>query len=349
MEKKTIEKRTKKIKDIILLPGTQTKIYAPNKFTNGRYNGFTLMQGKIFVTILKELLPAVKNSMSNAVAQLSLFETTELGDYKIPITLSELATSNNFPEVINAIKDFMKVSVEIKNSDKNWKSWAVLIPRVDEPVIVNNKSVVYVHVMKDVAEEIVNVKKNVKGNPIEFTQFIYEVVMNAKSQYTPIIYPFISSWKNRGGVRIDLQEFRKMIGLSEDKLINYSDLKRFVLQPVQKDLEKKADCWFNCSAKNFEERKGRKVVFLNFKIIVPELEEDLQNQYKNFKDMMVRHYFFSKAELEKLNPLFDAHIPYSELVLKTYEVGEKIRNPDKPTQINNVPAYITTSLLNEFL
>jgi plasmid replication initiation protein len=224
-----------------------------------------------------------------------------------------------------------------------------LIPAMEKPANFKKKAVVNVFILKGVAEQILLFKRNYKGQAVQFTQYLYEVVMNGTSQYTPLIYPLISSWKEKGGFEIGLDELRRIVGMKEGQYAYYRDFKKRVLEPVQKDLYKKADCWYNCAFKDFEIREGKKVMRLKFKVITPEVEELHPLQKQAFIQALKRFSNFTNKDIEQLNPLFEAQIPIERLSEKMMELDRYFKDPRNTRQITNPQAYIIKSLLKEFL
>lgn len=106
---------------------------------------------------------------------------------------------------------------------------------------------------KDAFNDVMRVGK-------QYTKYIKSVTRNRKCKYTSRIYMFISTYKVFGKWTIPFVEFHKMLGFSyEDEklketiILNYkqfSDMKRSVLDPSQKELKKMAeegsvDCYFD--------------------------------------------------------------------------------------------------------
>lgn len=94
--------------------------------------------------------------------------------------------------------------------------------------------------------------------------------MKATNKYTYKLYMIISSWKQKGGFKISVEELKTQLGIHPNEYQLYKEFKRRVLVPVQNDLEFRSDCWFNCAKAGFEQRNERKVTYLNFKIMFPQ-------------------------------------------------------------------------------
>lgn len=343
-----VMRKTKKRKDEIFLPGTQTPIYQSNRITNGRFKGFSLLQTRFFVSLIKALQGAVKAEMEGKDwRQLIMFDEMNKDMLRVGIQLSDIARPDQYEEVIEAAKSFLNVNVEVESSfGKGRVKLTNLLTAVDFPVKVNGKSVVYVELYKNVGHEIISIEKNFNGQPIKFTKYFFETAIAAKSKYTAKMYMLISSWKSKGGLFTTLDNLRGILGMGEEEYTNYNDFKRFVLKPVQKDLEKKADCWFNCAAKDFEKKDGRKVVGLSIKIITPDLEEKERERADYVRQLLRMHAFFKDAHIVEIQPIFREGADYQGILFKIQDLMQFLKE-NKET-IGNTQAYIVRSLLNEF-
>ncbi len=255
------KKYSKKTDTAIILPGC-TELYQPNRLTYGRYKSFTLLQSRILITLIKELQEAVLASMNGKDWQtLNIFHSKESNLIRVPIRLKDIAHPRQYNEVYEAAVQLGKASVRLPSSiSKEYYCIATLFPRVELPKIIAGNSVMYVEIFKDAARKLIEIDRTGNGRPGYFTRYLYEVAMNATNKYTCKLYMIISSWKQKGGFKISLQELKLQIGISENEYTEYFDFKKRVLLPAQKDLEYKSDCWFNCGVTGFEERDHQKKV-----------------------------------------------------------------------------------------
>lgn len=345
---KEIKLRTKKRKDEIILPG-QTLIYQSNRVTNGRYPGFTLMHYKAFLALLFELQQPIKNNM-RGINQLGLFNDEENKSIlKVGIPLSALGSPNQYPEIIEAIKGLQKIAVHLKSPlGKEYISHTALVSRVEEPKAKTGKKLVYLIMFKDVAENLIMIDRNKLDQPSYYTKFFYEVGMAATTKYTVKLYWLISSFKDKGGFKREYQELRKDLGLEDHEYPRYYDFKKRVLIPAQKDLEKKADCWFNCGAADFEIKQGKKVIMFNFKIITPDVEAVDHAKADNIKQMLRMHAGFKDGHISQLWSIIEAvGGQMNELTQKVTELIMYIQ--ENKGKIDHPQAYILSALRKEFV
>ena len=164
----------------------------------------------------------------------------------------------------------------------------------------------------------------------------------------------ISSWKSKGGFRRSYEWLREQLGISNDKdekgnFIEYPEFKTFkakILIPIQRDLEKKSDCWFNCAADDFVERTGKKVTMINCKIITPEFEEVRTEKADACRQLLRMHAGFSDKHIEQIRPIFSETVDYGFLNNEIIRLIQYVRENKK--EINVPQSYIVTALLRRF-
>ena len=94
----------------------------------------------------------------------------------------------------------------------------------------------------------------------KFTSCNLDMLLNFKSQYTMRIYMMLKQYEKLTEREIGLALLREMLGLRKDQNVEYSDFKKVVLNPVQKELNEKSDLIFE-----FDEIKyGRRIGALRF-------------------------------------------------------------------------------------
>jgi len=347
-------KVTKKRKTEIILPG-QTEIYQSNRITNGKFQGFTLIQSRVLVCIIKQLQEPIKSSMSGLDwEQLEMFRTNTNKEFiQIPIPLKEIAKPKQYKEVYDSIVEMMSLKMKVKPvfGNENVKI-AVLINAIESSRKIKGASIVFIQVMREVANELIAIEKNSKGQPQFYTKYLYEVAMNASNKYTYKLYWIIASWKSKGGFRMSLSQLRESLGISEEEYPEFSDFKRRVLIPIQKNLEKKADCWFNCKEKGFEIKDGKKVIALNFKIIVPELLEEVQDKKDYIRNLLIMHFRFLDSHFKAIQPILGDFLTKdtaSAMLHKITELKLYIKDLEGTNEsIKDIAAYTVKTLLQEF-
>ncbi|MDD1617795.1 MAG: initiator RepB protein family protein, partial [Methylococcaceae bacterium NSP1-2] len=99
-----------------------------------------------------------------------------------------------------------------------------------------------------------------KGN---FTSSKLEMLLSFKSQYTMRMYTLLKQYERLNGREVELYLLREILGIGKEQYKLYTDFKRNILEPTQKELKAKADLTFE-----FDEIKyGRRVGAIRFKIL----------------------------------------------------------------------------------
>lgn len=336
----------------VILPGC-TELYQPNRLTYGRYKSFTLLQSRILVTLIKELQEAVLASMNgNDWQSLNIFTSNQSNLIRVPIRLKEIAHPRQYKEIYEAALQLGKASIQLPSSiSKEYFCIATLFPRVELPKIVAGNSIMYVELFKDAACRLIEIDRTSSDRPGYFTRYLYEVAMNATNKYTYKLYMIIASWKQKGGFRISLEELKRQMGIADGDYQEYCDFKKRVLVPVQKDLEYKSDCWFNCSASGFDERdRTKRIKWLNFKIIVPAPETVIKEKTDYIKYLLRSYFAFTDTKLKTVEGCFSKLITadsIEQVLLKLQDLKAYIHKTNgTAAQVQNVPRYVAKSLQN---
>lgn len=343
---KNVIKRTVKRKEEVVFPAITSDIIQSNRVTNARFN-FTNMQLKIFIDVMTSLQQAIDKSMKGAnYQQLDIFREG-MDVIEIPVLLKNLATKKYYNEVISAARELQSVPVYFKSTRRGeeYINVASLFAQVSLPQTYKNNKAIYVKMLKETATYLIDIDRNEKGQPIHYTKYIREIALSTNSKYTTLLYMKISSWKTKGGFYITLDNLRKDLGINNDEYLDYRDFKKRILQPAQVKLEKKADCWFNCKEKAFEEKAGNKVIGINFKVITPEFDKMQEKLRESIKRVLRTHMKLTDADIKQLEPVL-AHNDLNEVQVKIVQLNDYIK--ENRGKIGNKQAYIVTSLLKQF-
>lgn len=347
MNKET--KRTKKRKTEIQLPAVKDYLMQSNTVTNA-INDFTLYQERIFNAIifhLQEPINLDKNGQS--YKQLSLFQADSV---IIQIPLKEISEPRNYPVVKKAIKDMSTSPVQFSYIDEKGKPMEYTSGLFSATMPTSGNGGGYITVKFDavVADLLIKIQKDAKGNPIQYTKYMYQIAQSVNTPYASKIYKLISSWKKKGGFYISRKDLYKRLGIKEGKYEDNSDFMRRVILPAHEQLYEKADCWFNCKAKDFVKREGDKprgkVLGFNFKVITPEFEELEDRKIEQICSVLRTHFSFKDADITEVAKIFDGEtFNYERIMNKILELSDKL---SEDRSIVNKNRYVLTALMNEF-
>ena len=138
-----------------------------------------------------------------------------------------------------------------------------------------------------------------KGN---FTSSKLEMLLSFKSQYTMRMYSLLKQHERFKSRELELLQLRNILGLRKDQYTLYSNFKKDILEPTQKELKIKSDIYYE-----FEEIKyGRKIGAIKFNIFtkkLPEAKPVIHSPLKNTAITAIKAQISTfSAELIKLIP-----------------------------------------------
>lgn len=130
-----------------------------------------------------------------------------------------------------------------------------------------------------------------------FTTYYLKNVLKLRSFYSIRIYELLKQYEALGKRIMSVEEFRQILKIDEGKYKKYSDLKRFVILPAQRELKQKTDIYFELN----EKKIGRKVVELEFIIHKNKINNlnDRKNELKKEYDRLVEKW---KDVIDRINP-----------------------------------------------
>jgi plasmid replication initiation protein len=123
----------------------------------------------------------------------------------------------------------------------------------------------------------------------QFLSYNIESVAKFGSSYGIRLYELLAQWKNIGKREIEISEFKKILDI-QDKYSSIKDLKRWVLDPSVKDINKHSDFW----VKQTQRKTGRNVTHFIFEFGLKSELKTKKNLPKEPKILGV-----SKSEIEK--------------------------------------------------
>ena len=337
----------------LLPPNEEGKVlFQSNRITNGKWRGLTTIQSRILVVILSQLQDAILMSMKGVEfsQQLALFTEQNDGLLQIGVPLREICRPDQYKYIHSQADELMSVKLYLKSGEGTEKYNTIInvFHRFDIPELENGIKVMKVYLNKDSARKLIEVERNQNGVPINYTKYLKKVGLTAKNKYTYKLYMIIASWRAKGGFRISLNELREQLGIGEGQYKLFADFKRYVLLPVQEELKKNADCWFNCAEKGFfeEDQRTGKVLYINFKVITKKVSEQNAEYADHVRHLLKTHAGFKEEQMSNIQYLFHESTDYEQLTLRVAELLTYVRDPQN--QVKNPVGYIIQSLYNEF-
>lgn len=237
---------------------TETRVIKLVKQANGlieaRYN-FSIWEMRLFKTMVSLIKPTDQEFKKITIPVKDILDEYEKGNSGFAYGL-----------VREAEKSLKKRFVYIPYTSESGQKRLQIMPLftlIDIP-------------LENVKESYVVLKFNDELKPFllqvqnRYTLYDPIVLKNIDSSYTVRVYELLKEYEFRGEARIELEEFREMIGTKEydedfkvikDTFKSWQDLKRYVIIPAHKDINSKTDICFEYEP-IFEKKlgKGRKAI-----------------------------------------------------------------------------------------
>ncbi len=184
-----------------------------------------------------------------------------------------------------------------------------------------------------------------------FTKYAFSYVIRLKHTYSIRFYELLKQYENLGGQRsFDLENLREILGIGENEYKLYGDLKKKVIVPAKKEFDLK----YNKQELDFtfeyeEQKEGRKVIGLKFKISKPPIQMELFEAETGDDD---RNCVIDALEAE----LMAMKLTKKQIasLMKKSDPGAIRRNIDhvqkkiSNNEIKNIPAYLFDAISGDY-
>jgi len=162
------------------------------------------------------------------------------GGIGIDLDMKNITKSNNHTKVVQHVKGLMKKPISyMYNKDK--RLYDITTVLVSGIIHEKNRGKITLKVPQEAVPVLVNIATG-------FTAYNKNVALSLPSVYAKRMYELCCRWKDKGFIRISLDEFRKMFCI-EDKHEKISDLRESVLDMAQKMLSDYADLTYRYELK----------------------------------------------------------------------------------------------------
>lgn len=240
-------------------------------------------------------------------------------------------SSDNFPDVVFTVKEFMKASgisgngyhqqfekiadeltrkrIKVKNKEEiGWFPWL--------SALVYKNGVVHLSFNTHIKELIFELKNG-------YTKYEFKLIGAMRSSYTIRLFELIKQYAKIGYRRLNVETLRQMLGVGE-KYKRYSHFKYRVLQQAKKELDEINQITFD-----FEEvKQGRKVVEIILHIQVNDekfVKTEIDNPFLKEAELLLDSYNYN-IKIEDIKNWEKYGIDLLSEVLKEIE-GRDIKHP----------------------
>ena len=197
------------------------------------------------------------------------------------------------------------------------------------------KFVLFTRYSVDIEEKIVEIAVNkefawvLNALNVSFTAFELKEFLSLKSSYAKEFYRRMKQFKSTGIWRVSIEEFRKMLDISEKYKIGEID--KWVLKPIQKELGDR----FNLKIKKLYNKKSRgrpSVSGFIFTFLKEDLEQRKERSIKNKKidkDSFISYFLHRKVRMyDRMTKMFNILAIESMRIKEDETVLIRVQNMD---------------------
>jgi hypothetical protein len=325
----------------------QDYILEPNRIALAKYETNLTLE-RILFKIQERLQDRIRRSFK----RLDLFDTDET-KIKMAIPLRSVTHRNSLDWASKAAMSLMKMNVVMPILNEHGKTVYIKITHLVEKVTLPTKTI-STYKRKNTTIDVPRKKYGdllitmtqeqalrfcqidmLNGKPANYTAYLKNVIENVKTAYAVKMYKLIKSWESKGGFVISVQELRELLWIDDKSHPTFGNIAQRILEPVKKNLEEVADCWFEYSP---EKKEGKKIISIRIKIITRTAQNMENLKQENIKQLLRRHFEFDDTDMKGINRLFNSNVPVEKLVEKLSELHSYIAN--NRTIIKNKKAYV---------
>ena len=197
------------------------------------------------------------------------------------------------------------------------------------------KFVLFTRYSVDIEEKIVEIAVNkefawvLNALNVSFTAFELKEFLSLKSSYAKEFYRKMKQFKSTGIWRVSIEEFRKMLDISEKYKIGEID--KWVLKPIQKELGDR----FNLKIKKLYNKKSRgrpSVSGFIFTFLREDLEQRKERSIENKKidkDSFISYFLHRKVRMyDRMTKMFNILAIESMRIKEDETVLIRVQNMD---------------------
>jgi len=269
-----------------VLARLKTPIIQPNIMTNAYYD-YTALQKNILYFIVSALQ---KYMTKEKPASIDLW-----GNMTVTVDIKHLVQTSNHTEVHKAIEGLMKKPISYNYTQSNG-------------TVTDIKTTLIYNMKHDRGSQHIDLKISAESLPIliyigqGFTAYSKTIALSLPSVYAKRIYELCCRWRDKGYIRMRLEELRKMLGIDEygkdgnivkQKFKQLQEFKIDVLEKAKNILNEQADITFRY---NLIKENSRAFNVIEFWIETKdEIKEKVTNQYQEVLIFLQRVYHDIRA------------------------------------------------------
>lgn len=326
-------------------------IRQPYRITMSMWN-YSVWQKRILTKIIARLQRDITLLERGAeFRQLELFKSSNDETVRLKFLLSDfIKDGNNYAQFKKAINQLRSVNVEIaqiilpaikSKKAKKPEEEVVLTGLIERVVIKKYARDITISMHKATAMELMKVANGL-------TVFAEDIMYETNNKYTQKIYEIICQWKDIGVYTLSIIKFRELLVL-KNKYANTKVLIRDIIRPVEKELKKIGDIFFDFSVT----KRGNVITHFNFIIKAKSLLKK-ENEHsilvkEDTINLLRQHFGFKTHHLKQIEDVLKDLSRTAALRNKITELALKLSDRKLSRQpIKDIPAWMIASIRNEF-
>ena len=341
-----------------------------NRFTNSIFNGYTLIQQRIFRYMIEQadvqqcLWASIRGKRSQLTGE---------GNYCFELDMSKIVHWNNYHQVREALNKMMQTQISVYWDDTFKANPGAGADHYRTGNLVaswepheKEKKKVYVYVHRDIALKwIINVDRDIKTkNPSHFTKYDRETVgmwmpktedrpaqwTGSRCKYMQPLYLLMCSYAGRGGIDITVEQLRSLLQV-EEKYKGFADMDKYILKHLQEECKRFGKYCFNYD----KVKTGKTVTSLKLKIWKIKTEfnfDDAWLKIQSALDGANNLHYYKRITFEQraeFDYLLTGKFDLDEVLQKLKKVHDNIHKTRTNTgKLPNVFTYLRKSLHEKY-
>ena len=326
-------------------------IRQPYRITMSMWN-YSVWQKRILTKIISRLQRDITLlERGTEFGQLELFKNSNDDTVKLKFLLCDfIKNRNNYAQFKKAINQLRSVNVEIvqivlpavrSKKAKRPEEEVVLTGLIERAVIKKYARDITISMHKATAMELMKVANGL-------TVFAEDVMYETNNKYTQKIYEIICQWKDVGVYTLSVEKFRELLVL-KNKYVDTKILIRDIIRPVEKELKKIGDVFFDFSST----KRGNIITHFNFiiktKVLMKKESEHLLIVKEDTINLLRQHFGFKAHHLKQIEDIFKDLNGIAALRSKITELAIILSDRKISSQpVKDIPAWTIASIKNEF-
>ena len=214
---------------IMIQPGEVRNVITliqPNAVTNARYE---------YSQVEKDIMYFVIETLQAYMTREKPIQPDLFGGLGIDLEMKRITKTNNHTKVIGVVKGLIKKPISYIYN-KNNKTYDVTTALISGAIHERNSGKITIKIPQEAIPVLLDIAAG-------FTAYNKNIALSIPSVYAKRMYELCCRWKDKGFLRISLDEFRRMFCV-DDKFHKISELRENVLDLSQKLMTEFADLTF---------------------------------------------------------------------------------------------------------